>query len=88
MTTCPLLTQSGHLILFCGERICAKSVATGLPFAAPPNQQPDVSDNGERDQKPPSRSIDVAKALRRNGESRHKQSEVTGYVDRTKSFAS
>jgi hypothetical protein len=98
--TCPLLTQSGHLKLparswkncftvhRCGEWIWAKSIATGLPFAAPPNKQTDVADNGERDQKPPSRSIDVVKAPRRNGESRHNQSQVTGYVDRTKSFAS
>src|SRR5262245_27933220 len=78
----------GGQTLFYGERISAKSVATGLSFAAPPNQQPDVADNGERDQKPPSRSIDVVKAPRRNGESGHKQSQVTGYVDRTKSFAS
>src|SRR5262245_47217832 len=59
------------MTLFYGERISAKSIATGLYFAAPTNQQPDIADNGERDQKPPSRSIDVVKAPRRNGESRH-----------------
>ena len=75
------------ILLFCAERICAEAVATRRSFGAPPNNQPDVADNGERNQNPPSGSIDVVKTPRRNGDTRHEQGQVAD-GDRAQSFLS